>query len=84
MLGHEVVGEIVDIKPKFMSKFKVGDKVVLGHHVPCMKCDYCLNKKIIPCADSSKKQILYRAAFSEYIYVSPLHLKNTVFKVPKI
>ena len=28
ILGHEVVGEIVDIKPKFLSKFKIGDKVV--------------------------------------------------------
>ena len=82
VLGHEVVGEIVDIKPKFMSKFKVGDKVVLGHHVPCMKCDYCLNKNYSMCRQFKETNII-PGGFSEYIYVSPLHLKNTVFKVPK-
>lgn len=82
VLGHEVVGEIVEIKPKFMSKFKVGDKVVLGHHVPCMKCDYCENKNYSMCRQFKETNIL-PGGFSEYIYVSPLHLKNTVFKVPK-
>ena len=82
ILGHEVVGEIVDIKPKFLSKFKIGDKVVLGHHVPCMKCDYCLNKNYSMCHQFKETNII-PGGFSEYIYVSPKHLKNTVFKVPK-
>ncbi len=82
VLGHEVVGEIVEIKPSFMSKFKVGDKVVLGHHVPCMKCDYCENKNYSMCRQFKETNI-FPGGFSEYIYVSPLHLKNTVFKVPK-
>lgn len=82
VLGHEVVGEIVDIRPKFMSKFKIGDKVVLGHHVPCMKCDYCENKNYSMCKQFKETNIR-PGGFSEYIYVSPLHLKNTVFKVPK-
>ena len=42
-LGHEVVGEIVEIKNGIFSEFKKGDKVVLGHHVPCLNCDYCNN-----------------------------------------
>lgn len=82
VLGHEVVGEIVDIKPTFMSKFKKGDKVVLGHHVPCMKCEYCLNKNYSMCRQFKETNIR-PGGFAEYIYVSPLHLKNTVFKVPK-
>ena len=82
VLGHEVVGEIVDLKPKFLSKFKIGDKVVLGHHVPCMKCEYCNNKNYSMCKQFKETNIR-PGGFSEYIYVSPLHLKNTVFKVPK-
>lgn len=82
VLGHEVVGEITDIKPGFLSKFKIGDKVVLGHHVPCMKCDYCENKNYSMCKQFKETNIR-PGGFSEYIYVSPLHLKNTVFKVPK-
>lgn len=82
VLGHEVVGEIVDLRPKFMSKFKIGDKVVLGHHVPCMKCDYCENKNYSMCRQFKETNIV-PGGFAEYIYVSPKHLKNTVFKVPK-
>lgn len=82
VLGHEVVGEIIDIKPTFMSKFQKGDKVVLGHHVPCMKCEYCLNKNYSMCRQFKETNIR-PGGFAEYIYVSPLHLKNTVFKVPK-
>ena len=82
VLGHEVVGEIVDLKPKFLSKFQIGDKVVLGHHVPCMKCEYCNNKNYSMCKQFKETNIR-PGGFSEYIYVSPLHLKNTVFKVPK-
>lgn len=82
VLGHEVVGEIVDLRPKFMSKFKIGDKVVLGHHVPCLKCDYCENKNYSMCRQFKETNIV-PGGFAEYIYVSPKHLKNTVFKVPK-
>ena len=82
VLGHEVVGEIIEIKPQFLSKFKVGDKVVLGHHVPCMKCEYCENKNYSMCRQFKETNIR-PGGFSEYIYASPLHIKNTMFKVPK-
>ena len=82
VLGHEVVGEIVDLKPKFCSKFKIGDKIVLGHHVPCMKCDYCQNENYSMCREFKATNI-FPGGFAEYIYVSPKHLKNTVFKTPK-
>ena len=82
VLGHEVVGEIVEINPSLFSKFKIGDKVVLGHHVPCMKCDYCQNKNYSMC-HQFKETNIFPGGFAEYIYVSPKHLKNTVFKVPK-
>lgn len=82
ILGHEVVGEIVEIKNGIFSKFKKGDKVVLGHHVPCMKCDYCENKNYSMCRQFKETNIV-PGGFAEYIYVSPLHLENTVFKAPK-
>ena len=83
VLGHEVVGEIVEIKNSLFSKFKVGDKVVLGHHVPCYNCDYCNNGNYSMCKQFKTTNI-NPGGFSEYIYVSPLHLKYTVFKAPKI
>ena len=82
VLGHEVVGEITEIKNGIFSKFKKGDKIVLGHHVPCMKCEYCENKNYSMCRHFKETNI-YPGGFSEYIYVSPEHLNHTVFKVPK-
>ena len=41
VLGHEIVGEIIDINSK--TKFKIGDKIVSSHHIPCFKCNYCQN-----------------------------------------
>lgn len=82
VLGHEVVGEIVQIKDGLFSKFKKGDKVVLGHHIPCMKCHYCINENYSMCHEFKETNIV-PGGFAEYIFVSQKHLKNTVFKVPK-
>ena len=39
VLGHEVVGRIVEIDTD--TDFMPGEKVVMGHHVPCFSCSYC-------------------------------------------
>lgn len=82
VLGHEVVGEIVEIKNGLFSKLKKGDKVVLGHHIPCMKCRYCEGENYSMCHEFKETNI-QPGGFAEYIFVSQTHLKNTVFKVPK-
>ena len=35
-LGHEVVGQIIEINTD--TDFKIGDIVALGHHYPCFGC----------------------------------------------
>lgn len=82
VLGHEVVGEIVEINNGLFSKFKEGDKIVLGHHIPCMKCRYCKNENYSMCRQFKETNII-PGGFAEYIYISPEHLKHTVFKAPK-
>ena len=42
-LGHEVVGEIVEVDTN--TSYKKGDIVALGHHYPCFNCDYCRREK---------------------------------------
>lgn len=82
VLGHEVVGEVVEIRNGLFSKIKKGDRVVLGHHIPCMKCKYCKNHNYSMCR-AFKDSNIVPGGFSEYIYITPEHLNNTVFKVPK-
>lgn len=78
VLGHEVVGEIVEINSK--TNFDIGDKVALGHHVPCFNCGYCWGGNYSMCAHFKETNI-HPGGFAEYIYVSEEHLMNTVFNV---
>lgn len=78
ILGHEIVGEIFEIKTD--TDFKIGDRVVAGHHVPCFNCKYCLNQNYSMC-QTFKETNIKPGGFSEYLFVSEDHLKNTVFKV---
>ena len=78
VLGHEVVGEIVEINSK--TNFDIGDKVALGHHVPCFNCEYCWGGNFSMCRHFKETNI-FPGGFAEYIYVSEEHLMNTVFNV---
>jgi len=80
VLGHEVVGIIEEIKTK--TDFKIGDRVVLGHHVPCYNCVYCKNQNYSMCPEFKASNII-PGGFCEYIYVSERHLEDTVQKVPE-
>jgi L-iditol 2-dehydrogenase len=46
MLGHEVVGEVIESKS---SRFKVGDRVFVHHHVFCGRCYYCYRGNYTMC-----------------------------------
>lgn len=81
VLGHEVVGEIIEINSDNKS-FKIGDMVALGHHYPCYECVYCKNGHYSMC-DMFKTSNIVPGGFAEYIKVSEGHLKYTVAKIPE-
>ena len=80
VLGHEIVGEIVEINSE-NKNFKPGDRIAGGHHVPCYKCVYCKNKNYSMCR-SFKASNIIPGGFAEYVYLSEEHLNNTIFKIP--
>lgn len=80
VLGHEVVGIIEEIKSD--TNFKIGDRIVLGHHVPCYNCIYCKNKNYSMCLEFKSSNII-PGGFCEYIYVSEKHLKDTAQNIPE-
>lgn len=81
VLGHEAVGIIEEINVE--SKFMVGDKIVLGHHVPCFNCQYCWNESYSMCKHFKETNI-FPGGFAEYIFASEEHLNNTAFKVSEV
>lgn len=78
VLGHEIVGEIVELDSE-NKLFKVGDKIISGHHVPCYECVYCKNQNYSMCK-KFKSTNIYPGGFAEYIFLSEDHLNNTAFK----
>lgn len=48
IFGHETAGTIAAIGSD-VTKWQVGDRVVVLHHIPCMHCAYCLNENFSMC-----------------------------------
>lgn len=80
VLGHEISG-IIDKVGKNVENFKVGDRVMVSHHVPCMKCHYCVNNHHTACETLHKTNI-YPGGFSEYIKVPKINVELGTFKLP--
>jgi len=80
ILGHEVAGEVVEIG-NAVTKFKVGDRVVVAHHVPCLRCHYCRHGNISMCRQF-KNTNLDPGGFAEFVRVPALHVENVAFRVP--
>ncbi len=79
VLGHEVVGEIVEINSD--TNFKIRDKVAVAHHYPCFECDFCKAGHPSMCK-TFKSSNIYPGGFCEYIRVDEGHLQNTIHKLP--
>ena len=79
VLGHEIVAEIVEISSS--TNFKIGDKIVCSHHIPCGECNYCRHGNISMC-EHFKKTNIFPGGFSELVYVSEEHLENVAYIIP--
>ncbi|MBR2430184.1 alcohol dehydrogenase catalytic domain-containing protein [bacterium] len=79
VLGHEIVAIIEEINSE--TNFKVGDKIVSSHHIPCFNCTYCQHGNFSMCSHFKETNII-PGGFSEKVYLSEEHLKNVAHKVP--
>lgn len=48
IFGHETAGEIALVGEN-VTDWKVGQRVVVMHHIPCMHCSYCLSDNFSMC-----------------------------------
>lgn len=80
VLGHEIIGEIIDINSD--TNFKTGDKIITSHHIPCGKCEYCKNGNVSMCRHFKETNIK-PGGFSELVYVSEEHLQNVAYIKPE-
>ena len=81
VLGHEVVGTIIEVGNQ-VKKWSCGQKVVVAHHAPCLNCYFCRSGNFSMCSQF-KNTNLTPGGFSEYIKLSKAHLEQTTFLIPK-
>jgi L-iditol 2-dehydrogenase len=101
IFGHETAGTIVQIGsqksgvrsqklPSTLrpppSEFRVGDRVALHHHVPCLDCHFCRHRAFAQCATYKRTGITAGfepagGGYAEYVRVMPFVLPGVV-KIP--
>lgn len=69
VLGHEVVGEVLEIGAG-VSEVAVGDRVVIHHHVPCGDCRLCDRGHETLC-QQFRSTALDPGGFAERVRLSP-------------
>src|SRR5712675_886255 len=85
VFGHETAGTIVRVGAKVRG-FRVGDRVALHHHVPCMDCHFCRHRAFAQCTTYKRTGITAGfepagGGYAEYVRVLPFVLPGAV-KIP--
>jgi L-iditol 2-dehydrogenase len=80
VLGHEATG-IIDEVGENVTKYNVGDRVFVSHHVPCNQCNYCM-KDLHTACETLRTTNYYPGGFSQYIRVPKINVKTGVLKLP--
>lgn len=86
VLGHEPAGEIVELGKELSvlnppSAFKIGDRVFVHHHAPCMNCRYCLRGDYVQCETWRNSRII-PGGISEFIVIPEINLRNDTLLLP--
>ena len=80
VLGHEATGIIAETGEN-VTKYKVGDRVFVSHHVPCNQCCYCGKDSHTAC-ETLHTTNYFPGGFSQYIQVPKINIESGVYKLP--
>jgi len=81
--GHECTGVIEETGSGVDPKWKVGDRVVVTHHVPCNTCDACIRGHTTACEtlQTTKFKNAY-GAFAEYVVLPRINVDRGMIRLP--
>jgi L-iditol 2-dehydrogenase len=87
VFGHETAGTIVRVGMA-VRRFRVGDRVALHHHVPCLKCHACRHKAFAQCDQYKRTGITAGfepagGGYAEYVRVMSFVLPGVVRIPPR-
>jgi L-iditol 2-dehydrogenase len=80
VFGHEVVGDVIR-RGAGVTRFRVGERVVVAHHVPCFACHYCRRGSASMCR-AFKRINLDPGGFAELCRVPAPNVEHATFALP--
>jgi L-iditol 2-dehydrogenase len=85
VFGHETAGTIVRLGA-LVRRFRLGERVALHHHVPCMNCHLCRHQSFAQCEQYRRTGVTAGfepagGGFAEYVRVMRFVLPGVV-KIP--
>lgn len=85
--GHETAGVIVAVG-SLVTKYAVGDRVIVFHHIPCGDCFYCNRSLHAQCPTYKKVGVTagFEAAgggFSQYVRAMDWIVERGIEKIPE-
>ena len=86
ILGHELAGTVVAIG-RGMTKWKLGDRVMSFHHIPCGDCFYCKNRLFSQCKQYKTTGLTggftpNGGGFGEYVKAMPWVAERGIVALP--
>src|SRR5271156_7007264 len=86
IFGHETSGVIVKVG-EGVQKFRVGERVVVFHHIPCRECYYCRHKTFAQCETYKKVGCTAGfepsgGGFAEYVRVMDWIVDHGTVRIP--
>ena len=80
VLGHEVAGTVVEAGVG-VTRYKVGDRLVVTHHVPCNACHFCLSGRHTVC-DTLRQTNFDPGGLAEFLRVPQINVDRGVLPIP--
>src|SRR5258705_10315009 len=86
ILGHEVAGTVVAIG-RNVTKWKLGDRVMSFHHIPCGACFYCERRLFSQCRQYKTTGLTggftpNGGGFAEYVKAMPWVAERGIIALP--
>lgn len=86
IFGHETAGQVVAVGAG-VSNFKIGDRAMVFHHIPCGQCYYCRHKVFAQCPVYKKVGVTAGfepsgGGFAEYVRVMDWIVERGLVKIP--
>jgi len=86
ILGHELAGTVVAVG-RGVTKWKLGDRVMSFHHIPCGKCFYCERRLFSQCKQYKTTGLTAGfnpngGGFGEYVKAMPWVAERGIVALP--